>query len=310
MALETDSRTSRISLPIAGCLIAASLCLANARAESPTGSPLVPPRLAATVVDAGTRLPVAGAVVQIAWGKRTNLTESKKSGVRYFRDQTRQVRTDGGGHFDAGNLSPYRLTVGWEPLRGEDPIVRVYAKGYRRLVIKNTVKDRKGKLVPVNAIGATQSKWIGEGATQALRPLPNTEKALAAELANWKKDIETEMTLSPATDRETAMRSQEKLLFLLDELCNTLSLPLRKEVCYPADSEVGQYLARAKVDRLNYLVVEEPDGQVKKYQIKAMPASNPIGVPNQMQPPFPPGMPLKPEPAVKSEGPSVPAENR
>ena len=310
MALDTDSRT-RISLPITGCLIAASLCLANARAESQAGAPLVPPRLVATVVDAGTRLPVAGAVVQIAWGMRTNLTESKKRGVRYLRNHTRQVRTNGGGHFDAGNLIPYRLPVGWEPLLGEDPIVRVYAKGYRRLVIKNTVANRNGKLVAVNTVGATQRKWVGEGAAQALLLLPNTEKALATELTSWKKDIEAEIKLSPATDRETAIRSQEKLLFLLDELCNTLSLPLRQDVCYSADSEMGQYLALAKADRLKYLVVEEPDGLVKKYPLEAMPVSNPVGVTNQMAPPFPPGVPLKPDtPTAPSQAPSMPAEKR
>ena len=115
--------------------------------------------------------------------------------------------------------------------------------------------------------------------------------------------MENEIALYPAADRESAIRSQGKLLAVFDDACNALSMPKRNGLCYGADSEFGQYLAKAQAERTKYLVVEEPDGQVKKYQLQFHSASTPQVAPQQI------GGPASPNSAATqgSQGTSRPA---
>ena len=231
---------------------------------------MFPPTLSGTVVDAKTKQPLSYAVVQVAWVMRAEADKSKKGTKKTRRLFVKQIHSGAGGRFDLPNWKPIGSVPEWKPLPGQDPIVRIYAKGYQRLVLENTVKGKDDKRVPVNPPDALERKWMGEGVTQALRPLPNTEAALAKELTLWKKDLESEVALSPAPEREAAIRTQEKLLVLFDELCNTLSAPKRSGLCYASDSELGRYLAQAKANRAKYLIVEEPDGQIRKIPLQAI----------------------------------------
>lgn len=238
-----------------------------------------------TIIDAKTKQPLPYAVVQVSWFLRAEGTKNRKDAQTDRRLWVRQIVSGAGGRFDIPTLKQLANVPGWNLLPGQDPVVRIYAKGYERLVIENTVKSKSGRRVPVNAPGAAQRKWVGEGTTQALRHLPDVEAAVAKELALWKKELENEIALSPARDRESAIRSQEKLLALFEDWCNTLSAPRRGGLCYGADSELGQYLAQAKAERTNYLVVEEPDGQIKKYPLQFHPAPAPQVAPQQIGPP-------------------------
>lgn len=224
--------------------------------------------LLGTIIDAKTMQPIPFAVVQAAWVLRAEGDRKKQGVQKTKRLWVRQIFSDASGRFDFANEKQFADAPGWKLLPGQDPIIRIYAKGYQRLVIENTVKGRRGMQVPVNRPNAAEQKWVGEAKTQAMTPLSDTESALAKELVIWKADLENEIALSPAADRESAIRSQEKLLAAFDDACNRLSASKRSGLCYGTDSELGQYLAQVQAERTKFLVVELPDGRIKKYPLQ------------------------------------------
>ena len=222
------------------------------------------------IVDAKTRLPVAGAVVQVSWLIRADAENTKQGLKKTWHLFVKQSHSETSGRFDLPGWKQLDSVPGWKPSQGEDPTVRIYAKGYQRLVIEKNVFSKAGKRMPGNAPDGPERKFAGATLAQALRPLAGTETALAKELVIWKKDLETAIALSPQPRREVAIRTQEKLLFLFDELCNTLPEPKRTGVCYDTDSELGRYLAQAKADRSKYLMIEDAGGQIRKIPLQAI----------------------------------------
>lgn len=229
--------------------------------------------LTGKVVDAETRQSIRTyAVIQANWMLRPAPVASKTTKAKPL--YARQVQSGPGGTFEVPAWIE-SIGPGWVPVSGQNPIVRIYAKGYHRLVVDNRVKTKISKPPPSGPADIQGQKWTHEGEALAMKPLLDTKDALAKELAVWKKDLDTEINQSLAKDRQEAIRQQEKLLFLLVEECKALPEARRKGVCPEAGSELGVYLAQAMAERSKYLIVEDRNGEIKKYPIKVLSAPSP-----------------------------------
>lgn len=254
-------------------LTAATTCFALGEAAAPAADG---PDLTGWIVDAHTgKPPRVLAVVHVAWTLRAD-PAAVRAGAEPTKRVVREIHSVAGGRFGLIDWMQHVDRKGWTLVPARDPVVHIYAPGYRRVVIENSVPGKGGKRVPVNARDAKEWKWVAEGAVQALQPLPEGPAALAAELAQWRRDIDADLAATPARDRDAAIRDREKLLLLFDRLCATLPAPPAKP-CYAADSPIGRYVAERKDVRSKYLVVEEPGGQEKKYRIEAQSAPAPAG---------------------------------
>ncbi len=221
---------------IAAWAMGAALACAAVDAPAPADGP----DLTGWVVDAQTgKPPLVQAVVDVTWvlrdGPRTR---------RVMKEVTSVV----GGRFYIIDWKQYVDTRGWKLVPGQDPVVRIYAPGYRRVVIK---------------------RW-DEGERHMLQPLDPSPRAMAAELAAWKRDIDADLAATPAAERQAALREHEKLLLLHDQACRSLP-EARPAPCYAADSPAARYIAAAREERSKYLVVEQPSGARQTYRIEAAP---------------------------------------
>lgn len=208
--------------------------------------------LSGTIIDAETKRPLWHAVIQ------ASVYDARTRRLSATRIQ------NAGGNFSIPD---------WKPVPGQDLIVRTYAAGYRRLIIKNpgTGKD-------IEALAAEPANGIGR-ILLAMTPLPDKKDASASELAQWKKDLETGIGRPATKDRNESIRKHEKLLFLFDAQCKTLPEAERKRLCYPANSELGRYVASAMEERRKFLVIEESDGRIIKMPLKAVEKQAVIMVP-------------------------------
>ena len=105
-----------------------------------------------TIIDAKTKQPIQNAVIQVAWVEHAEGDKNKKGGQRTKRLWVRQVFSGAGGRFDFANRRQIPDAPGWKFLPGQDPIVRIYAKGHHRLVIDNTVKGKIGSPIPIKSL--------------------------------------------------------------------------------------------------------------------------------------------------------------
>jgi hypothetical protein len=223
--------------------------------------------LSGTVVDAATGQGLAYAVVQASWVTHPATQKpatTTNGGKRLF---SRQVHSKPGGLFAITNGGSFAAPAGWVLVPAQDPVVRVYAEGHRRLVIWNTVAAKKGSPLPADAASASERKWSSQGATFALKPLPGGSSALKQELAIWKQDLEAEIAAQSQQDRAAAIRSQEKLLLLFDKVCRTLPQAARAGLCYEPDSELGRYVTVALAQARKSLVSEDENGEVTRVPV-------------------------------------------
>jgi len=229
------------------------------------------PDLTGWLVDARTgKPPLAQAIVHVAWTLSAGPETGKAKGLKQV---VKEVGSIAGGRFYIVDWKRYVDARGWRLVPGKDPVVRIYAPGYRRIVIDNVTIDKRGKRLPVNAPDATGWKWVAENAVQELSPLGEGSAALAAELAQWRRDIDDGIAAAPAAEREAAIRDREKLLLLFDRLCGTLPTPSR--VCYSSDSRIGRFVAERKAERSKYVIREEAGGKTGKYPFEPVTASKP-----------------------------------
>ena len=210
--------------------------------------------LSGTIIDAETKHPLWHAVIQ------ASVYEARTRRLSETRVQ------NAGGNFSIPD---------WKPAPGHDLIVRTYAAGYRRLIVKNP-----GNGKDVEALTADPANGVGR-TLLAMSPLPDKKDALARELALWKKDLATGIGRSATKDRNESIRKHEKLLFLFDAQCKTLPEAVRGHLCYPAKSELGRYVANAMAERNKFLVIEESDGRIVKMPLKAVEKQAVIMVPAQ-----------------------------
>ena len=199
------------------------------------------------VVDAATGAPVVGAVVLATW---TDRAAPDAGGKPRTRERAKETSSIVGGRFNIEPPAEYADVVTWQPLRGRDPLVRVYAPGYRRLTIENRA-----------------DAWKTTGKMLKLVPLQDTEAARAGELKGWKRDIEATLAASGLRGADAAFHAHERLLLLFDSACARLQAP-PAGLCYGEDTPAGRYLARVKDERAKYVVVDQPGGLGGKYAIR------------------------------------------
>ncbi len=178
---------------------------------------------------------IDGRVVDARTGEalRTRAIVQLASAPRATQRVFQKIETDADGRFHAQRLAP-----------GRDPVMRIYAAGYRRQEWKRNA-----------------------GGTLALRPLGEGPRALAAELAVWKRDIETDIASVPKAGRDAAVTAHEKLLLMLDGLCAPLA-PRPARSCFGPDSPLGRFTAHARELRTKSVVVEEADSR-RAYPVRA-----------------------------------------
>jgi hypothetical protein len=230
----------------AGLYLAGSVALAVAAAARPVTPPAV--ELDGRVLDAATGRPVIGAVILATWTDRTALA----GGQPRTRERGRETVSIVGGRFNIESAAEYADVVAWQPVRGRDPLVRVYAPGYKRLAIENHTDtwSATGKVLKLTRLAA------------------DNERARTAELKVWKKDIEATLTASGLRGADAAFHAHERLLLLFDATCARLEAP-PADLCYGGDTPAGRYLARVKDERAKYLVIDQPRGLGGKYPIRA-----------------------------------------
>lgn len=219
---------------------------------APSGT--VATEFSGTIIDAQTKRPLWHAVIQ------ASVYDARTRRLTATRIQ------NAGGNFSIRD---------WKPAAAQDLIVRIYAAGYRRLIAKNP-----GAGKDVGAFAADPANGIGR-ILLAMTPLPDKKGALASELARWKRDLETGIGRLGSKDRNESIQKHEKLLFLFDAQCKTLSEAERKRLCYSDNSELGRYMASAMEERNKFLVIEESDGRIVKMPLKAVEKQAVVVVPVQ-----------------------------
>lgn len=250
-------------------LLAIAICAALSWSAAAQHGPALPepgPDLTGWLVDAQSGKPVANAVVRVTWVLRAE-PAMIKAGGEGTRRVVKEIQPVAGGRFYVIDWRRLVDAKGYKLVPVQDPMVRVYAPGYRRLAIDNVTVGKDGRRVPANALDGVDWKWIGEGKVHALQPLASKPEAVARELETWKRDIESE---------RRALPTQEKLLLAFDQLCATLASP-PKGLCYSADSEIGRYLAQTKSERSKFLVVEDPSLRSRKFRITGEESTKPQG---------------------------------
>lgn len=171
--------------------------------------------------DARTGQPVTNATIAIAWSMRR---VDGRPGTRRFV-QTKRSGTD---HPDISFLvSPYRLphpdVPGWEPDPQGEPDIAVYAKGYRV---------------------AHAERWPAAGATIQLTPLGDSREAALGSLREWRRDIDRALSRDP--DRAVALEGERVLLQDFAYQCRQLTPDVQKDLCFDAQSDVGQFVERSR----------------------------------------------------------------
>lgn len=202
------------------------------------------------VVDAQSNKPVVGAVASISWHVRPLKEEADGKDQFPRRLFVQQVKTDQDGKYAFPTWDkPRTRPHGWQLTPGYDPVISVYASGYRRIALDN---KPPAKLVtethpPGLPSGMRQSVW--QGKTIKLTKLPGTQDTLAKDLAAWKADIEAEYT---AYERQVgaipARDSQVHLLALWKESCKKLSEAQRRTVCAPPDLKANSRAAQPAIE--------------------------------------------------------------
>ena len=225
------------------------------------------------VVDARNHKPVAYPVISVIWTlkfKGDIAAEGQSMPLPEGQSALTKVEQDYGnsaGEFHVQGLSPFGFD--WKVIPGQVagreglPLVRIYAKGYKRLVIENVAGDHAKLKRPYNPTGATMLKWVGQNQTQMLQPWPVKPSARVKELRLWKKDLDDGINAARAmVGQKRAIESQERLLLVFNEMCQTLPQPARKNSCYAPDSEIGRYITQFADERArNYLVITGADGE-------------------------------------------------
>ena len=244
------------------CLAITLLCTLAQSAWCETMQPPFPTseELKGRVVDVRSRKPLDyAAVVSVIWVLR--FKGKPPDGELSTVTKVEQRYNGEDGNFQIWPLRPFGEN--WEVVPGQDPLVRIYAKGYQRLEIEN-VKDGHAKVKrPYNTAGTATLKWIGQNQTQMLKPWPLKQSAQINELRLWRKDLDNSIAATQTSlGGKRAIEGQEKLLLMFNEMCHTLTEQVQKKVCYAPDSEVGRYIAQFADERAkHYLVIEGPDGE-------------------------------------------------
>lgn len=199
------------------------------------------------MVDAVHGNAVIGATVLATW---TDRGTPEAGGAARSRVRAKETSSIVGGRFNIESPPEYADVVAWHPVRGRDPLVRVYAPGYKRLTIENRA-------------GA----WSTGGRVLKLTPLASGEAARVAEVKAWKGDIEAVIAASGLRGPDAAFRAHERLLLLFDAECARLEAA-PAGLCYGADTPAGRYLVRVKDERARYVVIDQPGGLGGKYPIR------------------------------------------
>lgn len=228
---------------MAARILVAVFVLATGAAQAVTP----PIELDGRVLDAATGAPVIGAVILAAW---TDRSPAEAGGKPRTRERAKETTSIVGGRYNIEAPPEYADVVAWQPVRGRDPLVRVYAPGYKRLVIENR-----------------PDTWSNAGKVLKLVALADDERARTAELKAWKKDIEATLAASGLRGADAAFRAHERLLLVFDAACAQLEAA-PTGLCYGADTPAGRYLARVKDERSKYVVIDQPHGLGGKYPIR------------------------------------------
>lgn len=230
--------------------------------------------LTGKVVDAQSQKPLSNAVISAIW--RYKLRDLPPGGQVI---KVRQGYAGSSGTFQVQAFAP--VDVRWEAVPGYDPLVRIYAKGYRRLVIENVEDGNSNQ--PYNPDrAAAMLKWVGQNKVQMLQPWPTKQDAKVKELRLWRNDIDDSIKLVE-TDwgKLRAIESQEKLLLLFNEMCKTLTGYAQKNVCYAPDSEIGRYISRFVDERAKNIVLEGPNGERQLVTVRIVPTEQNSNMPKE-----------------------------
>lgn len=226
------------------------------------------PAITGQVVDAKTGKPMAGAIVQASWVLEPEEAAGESAEPRRLLVQ--QARSDTRGRYRIPAWPENQQTPpGWRLKPGQDPVLRVYAARYRRLVLDNRLTTKTGAR-PYNAIDARERRSRWNGKTLRLKKAAS-QPVWLQELAGWRNAIEAEITALEWKERDQAWLGHKHLLMLFDAECGKLPPERRQAICWAPDSRLGAIAA-------NLRSLEKNRGKIK-FGAKGTPQAAGIFVP-------------------------------
>lgn len=229
------------------------------------------PPIEGTVMDAKNGKPLPNAVVSVSYALQRDAAEASVIGDAATRLRIVHTTTNDKGQFKivpwAEQSGLYRPR-GWVLAPGLDPELRLYAEGYRHLALKNVQTAAKSPQ-PLNGNDDEWRKHPWAKKTFRLTALANTAEAKTNELRHWRAEIDADYAGYLWRGKGGAISGQGPLLRLFHRLCKKLPDEAKTAVCFPADSEIGQYLARGesadeenpRPERMPLKVITLPPGQ-------------------------------------------------
>jgi|WetSurMetagenome_2_1015567.scaffolds.fasta_scaffold01617_7 hypothetical protein len=209
------------------------------------------PALSGVVVDAETGQPIQEAIVSFSWILQWEKGELPVLLQKFLpRLMVKQLVTNQQGffHSDRHIVETNAMTLAnWKLPKGTIPLIRIYAKGYQRLEIKNFQEPLEGE----------NSEW--KISPLYLSKLPNNQATLLEELMEWRNDIDIEMTSYNLDVKDFLEFSRiEKLVRLFTRVCDTslssIDKPINPNVCRSVPER--NFLISTKV-LLEYINVEQ-----------------------------------------------------
>lgn len=186
-----------------------------------------------TVIDSVSGKPVEGAIVSLDFLAR-------KSGEEQQVKLIQQSLTNANGRFFVHTWqNPLRREAGWALVPEQKPALRIYARGFQRLIAEDSWGIKKSASQNIGR------NWV-------LQPMEAKPSALLHQLALWKKDLTTEVFADrpdPMVDypiQKNRRDAQKHLTMLFGSACETLPSDIRVQMCYQPCSAVDRLVQKYK----------------------------------------------------------------
>ena len=190
--------------------------------------------IAGSVIDASSGKPIKGAVVSL------DFLIHKSGDPRQIKLMQQSLTGASGRFFLHTWQNPLRREAGWELVPEQKPVLRIYARGFQRLIVKDHFDIKKGS-------------DLYSDRPRALQPMPSASGELLHELGLWKQELTSEVFSDYLDPRDFQVQqarrdAQKHLTRLFGSVCETLPLDIRTRACYQPCSAVDQLIQTYKYE--------------------------------------------------------------
>ena len=177
--------------------------------------------VSAVVTDAETGKPVANAVVHLTWIAHPSSTEGVNVLFSSRGALSLELVTDRGGRFQAKSAT-LSLPKDYEITHALDPVITMYASGYRRARFTSTALAGNALML------------------EPLSSEADSQRALDRELALWREDIDQRRDPNNWVSAAAARHSSERrLVALFKRDCESVHSGRQPAACSPHGGDAG-----------------------------------------------------------------------